>query len=48
MAQRLIYRSAGYAVVEGLPGQQGSAQSMGCDQQLSDHAGAWQLDDIQN
>ena len=42
------YRSSGYAVVEGLPGQQGSALDMGCDQQLVNHAGAWQLDEIQH
>ena len=39
-------RVAGYAVVEGLPGQSAGAHNMGCDQVLVLRGGSWQLEDI--
>ena len=39
-------RVAGYAVVEGLPGQSAEALHMGCDQVLLLRGGSWQLEDI--
>ncbi len=39
-------RVAGYAVVEGLPGQSADACNMGCDQALILRGGSWQLEDI--
>ena len=39
-------RVAGYAVVEGLPGQRADAHNMGCDQVLVPRGGSWQLEDI--
>jgi ATP phosphoribosyltransferase regulatory subunit len=40
------YRAAGYTVVQGLPGQHGGAQAQGCEQQLTDASGSWQLTDV--
>lgn len=39
-------RAAGYVVVQGLPGQSGGAAEMGCQQQMSDATGSWQLEDV--
>ena len=41
------YRSAGYTVIQGLPGQAGDAAELGCDQQLTNASGAWQLEDVE-
>jgi ATP phosphoribosyltransferase regulatory subunit len=40
------HRAAGYIVVQGLPGQTGSAAAMGCDKRLSKVAGSWQIEDV--
>jgi ATP phosphoribosyltransferase regulatory subunit len=40
------YRSAGYTVVQGLPGQIGGAAELGCDQEMTNASGTWQLDDV--
>ena len=40
------YRSAGYAVVQGLPGQQGGARELGCEQELCAGPAGWQLEDV--
>ena len=42
------YRAAGYAVVEGLPGQHAQARDMGCEQALVQGRSGWQLDDIES
>jgi len=40
------YRSAGYTVVQALPGQTGGARELGCEQIMSAAGGAWQLADL--
>ena len=40
------YRSVGYTVVQALPGQQGTAAELGCDQVLSRASGSWLLEDV--
>ncbi len=41
------YRSAGYTVIQGLPGQFGGAREHDCDQQLTDASGTWQVEDVE-
>ena len=40
------YRSAGYTVIQGLPGQAAGAAELGCDQQLTNASGSWQLEGV--
>ena len=40
------YRSAGYTVIQGLPGQFGGASELGCDQEMTNASGTWQLDNV--
>ena len=41
------YRSAGYTVIQGLPGQSGGPAELGCDQHLTNAGGTWQLEDVE-
>lgn len=40
------YRSAGYTVIQGLPGRFGGASELGCDQEMTNASGTWQLDNV--
>ena len=40
------YRSVGYTVLQDLPGQEGTAADLGCDQVLSRASGSWLLEDV--
>jgi ATP phosphoribosyltransferase regulatory subunit len=40
------YRSAGYTVVQALPGQHGGARELGCEQIMQCEGGSWQLADL--
>lgn len=40
------YRAAGYTVVQGLPEQFGGARELGCEQELSNDSGTWQVADV--
>ena len=40
------YRSAGYTVIQGLPGRFGGASELGCDQEMTNASGTWQIDNV--